>query len=214
MYNELEDFDYLPEDVPGKHLVTNKEIRTIIDSLEKSSEKKFKDLDDEDIYKVVKWATSVRAGEMMLDFVLKGFMDIEWDEESNDVICNATKYAKDCVEKYDKEHEVPEDDIDNIIKEKKNKILKIYKMNDIIEWWVDYSLEEAKNNFISEWMDYQYESFLKDTENAREVTSNELEELQYVDEDDEDKVISYGDKLKELKEPQMFAVSTDYEDRL
>ncbi len=87
--------------------------------------------------------------------------------------------------------------------------LKIYEMNDVTEWWADYSLKAAKKNYYN-WClnDCQMDASEIELKDAREITSNELDRLKYIDEASQEK-LSFRTQLSKLDKPQLFA-STEY----
>jgi len=87
--------------------------------------------------------------------------------------------------------------------------LKVYEMNDVTEWWADYSLMLAKKNYYK-WclIDCQMDVSEIEFGNARELTSEELDRLKYIDESSQEK-LSFRTQLGKLDKPQLFA-STEY----
>lgn len=79
-------------------------------------------------------------------------------------------------------------------------ILKVYRMNEC-DWWCDYSLEQAKRNYINDTC-----CDVSDTEDSEEQMG--LNECKYKDEDMEE-AITFAEQLAKMKNPGFFA-STEW----
>jgi len=87
------------------------------------------------------------------------------------------------------------------------KKLKVYKINDC-DWWCDYSLEEAMNHYREE-LGYTSEDDEFIFDDPHELTDDELNKYQFVDDNEEKTISSFNDELFKRTEFGFFA-STEY----
>jgi len=80
-----------------ERILSEDEVETLILSL--ASARGIEGFEEEEAFKLVKWAENIRIGEALLDLTLKGLTTADWDKEVDEPRFKATDLGREITQK-------------------------------------------------------------------------------------------------------------------